>query len=64
MVADEPFELTFLDDVGAIYVQVLYFKRFGGPLDGKTILFLFFFVGIDPCGNHSKDGTYTVTTDL
>ena len=35
MLADKPFGLTFLDDVGATYVQVSYFKLFGGPPDGK-----------------------------
>ena len=35
MVADESLGLTFLEDSGANDAQVSYFKRFGGPPDGK-----------------------------
>ena len=37
MVAEEPFELTFIDDSGATYAQVSYFIRFGGPPDRKAV---------------------------
>ena len=35
MVADESLVLTFLEDSGANNAQVMYFKGFGGPPDGK-----------------------------
>ena len=35
MVADESLGLTFLEDSAANSAQVSYFKRFGGPPDGK-----------------------------
>ena len=40
MVAEEPSGLTFLDDVGATYAQVSYVIRFGGPPDGKALVFV------------------------
>ena len=50
MVADKSFGRSFLDDLGATYVHVLYFKRFGGPPNGKTVLFVWwYFLEIDPC---------------
>ena len=51
--ADESLGLTLLEDYEANDAQVSYFKRFGGPPDGKEhFVFLWFFVRIDPCGNH------------
>ena len=41
MGADESLGLTFVDDSEANTAQVSYFKRFGGPPDGKEH-FLFF----------------------
>ena len=35
MAADESLGPTFLEDYGANDAQVLYFKGFGGPPDGK-----------------------------
>ena len=52
MVADESFGLTFLEDSGANDAQVSYFEWFGEPPDGKEDFVLWYFVGIDPCGNH------------
>ena len=52
MVADESIGPTFLKDSGANIAQVSYLKRFGGPPDRKEEFVLWYFVGIDPCGNH------------
>ena len=52
MVAEEPCGPKFLDDLEASYAQVWYFIKFGWPPDGKVLFFIWFFVGIDPAGNH------------
>ena len=38
VVADKPFGRTFLNAFEAKYAQVLYFKLFGGPPDGREPL--------------------------
>ena len=57
MVADEPFGLEFLNDLGATYAQVSYLKDdLGGSPDGYS--------GDRPWWELLKEGAGTVSTDL
>ncbi len=56
MVAEESFGLVFLEDLEAIYAQVLYFKGFEGPPDGKEPILLTVFFRNRSCGEPLKEG--------
>ena len=58
MVAEESFGLVFLEDLEAIYAQVLYFKGFEGPPDGKEPILLTVFFRNRSCGEPLKEGYY------
>ena len=64
MVADEPFGLTLLDDVGATCAQLSYFKRFGGPPNGKGHFILTVFCRDRSLWEPLKEGTDTLPTNL
>ena len=64
MVADESFGLMFLYNYEAIDAQVLYFKWFGGPPDGKECFLFSVFCWDRPLWEPLKEGTDTVTTNL
>ena len=64
VVADEPFGLTFLDDVGATYAQVSYFiKGLEGRQTGRAYFWKFFCPDW-PVWEPWKKGIDTVTADL